>query len=76
MRITVDLDPHLLRHLRDEAHRRGVPFKELLEVVVRRGLETRPAHGAMGYRCPAFSMGTPRRPLDKALDLADALEAG
>jgi len=76
MRITVDLDPHLLKRLRDEARRSGVPFKDLLEAVARRGLEARPAHGATGYRCPVFSMGTPLRPMDKALAIADALEAG
>lgn len=74
MRTTVDLDPHLLRRLRDEAHRRGVPFKDLLNGVVRIGLDERPAPRGKGYRCPAFSMGAPLRSLDKALAVADALE--
>ena len=74
MRTTVDLAPHLLKRLRDEAHRRGVPFKDLLNGVVRSGLDERPAPRAKAYRCPAFSLGAPLRSLDKALAVADALE--
>lgn len=74
MRTTVDLDPYLLNRLRDEAHRRGVAFKDLLNAVVRRGLERPPAARPKPYRCPAFSLGPPLRPLDKALAIADALE--
>lgn len=74
MRTTVDLDPFLLGRLRDEAHRRGVAFKTLLNAVVRRGLERPPAARPKAYHCPTFSMGAPLRPLDKALALADALE--
>jgi hypothetical protein len=74
MRTTVDLDPHLLKRLRTEAHRRGVSFKALLTRVLQRGLEDRPAAAATPYRCPEFSMGAPQLPLDRALALADALE--
>jgi hypothetical protein len=74
MRTTVDVDPHLLKRLRAEAHRRGVPFKELLNRVLHRGLEERPEPAARPYRCPTHAMGPPLRPLDKALALADALE--
>ncbi|MDE3127606.1 MAG: hypothetical protein KGL38_06345 [Gemmatimonadota bacterium] len=74
MRTTVDLDPYLLDRLRDEAHRRGVAFKDFLNAVVRQGLERRPAARPRPYRCPSFAMGAPLRPLDKALAIADALE--
>jgi hypothetical protein len=76
MRTTVDLDPHLLKRLRAEAHRRGVPFKEMLTTVLRRGLEDRPATPAARYRCPTFAMGRPTASLnlDKALAIAGALE--
>ena len=74
MRTTVDLDPYLLDRLRDEAHRRGVAFKEFLNAVIRRGLERPPAGRPKPYHSPAHSMGAPLRPLDKALALADALE--
>lgn len=75
MRTTVDIDLHLLKRLRAEAQRRGVSFKELLQGLLRRGLEERPANTGR-YRCPTFAMGVPDRPvrLDKALALAAALE--
>ncbi|HUP51846.1 MAG TPA: hypothetical protein VM198_05185 [Longimicrobiales bacterium] len=73
MRTTVDIDPHLLRRLRDEAAQEGVSFKDALNRALRRGFER--AHmGREPYECPTFGMGTPLRPLDKALALADALE--
>jgi hypothetical protein len=78
MRTTVDLDPDLLRRLRDEAHRRRVSFKDLLNRVLRRGLES-PARGkshARAYRCPTFRLGQPAASLDldRALAVAAALE--
>lgn len=75
MRTTVDIDSHLLRRLRAEAHRRGIAFKDLLHGIIRRGLEERPA--ATGrYRARTFAMGMPTQPisLDKALTLAATLE--
>lgn len=74
MRTTVDIAPDLLKRLRAEAHQRGVPLKELLNRVLRRGLEERPSARARPYRGPTFAMGAPLRPLDKALALADSLE--
>ena len=75
MRTTVDLDPHLLKRLRDEAHRRGVPLKELLTTVLRRGLDEQP-RGRARYRCPTYAMGAPagELSLDKALRFAAELE--
>jgi hypothetical protein len=74
MRTTVDLDPGLLRRLRAEAHRRAVPLKQLLNQVIRRGLDA-PGESAP-YECPTFSMGQPSSSvnLDKALRLSGALE--
>jgi hypothetical protein len=74
MRTTLDIDEHLLRRLREEAHARGVPLKELVNRVIQRGLDERPAERREPYQCPTFSMGAPLRPMDKALALADALE--
>jgi hypothetical protein len=76
MRTTIDIDTHLLKRLRAEARRRGMPFKDLLSGVLRRGLDE-PAPGRRSrYRCPTFSMGTPARPydLDKALAVAAGFE--
>lgn len=76
MRTTIDIDPHLLKRLRAEAHRRGVSFKEMLTIILRRGLDTPEKPSRSRYRCPTFAMGTPAKPfnLDKALTIAEALE--
>ena len=76
MRTTIDIDTHLLKRLRAEARRRGVPFKELLSGVLRRGLDEPPPARRARYRCPTYSMGTPARPydLDKAFAIAAGLE--
>lgn len=76
MRTTMDIDPHLLKRLRTEAHRRGITFKELLTTLLRRALDERPAATGTRYRCPTYSMGVPTGPLnlDKALAIAAGLE--
>ena len=74
MRTTVDLERSLLERLRREALRRRVPFKHLLNKLLREGLEARPA-APTRYRCPTFAMGNPASvDLTKALGLAAALE--
>ena len=75
MRTTVDLDEDLLDRLRAEAARRHVPFKHLLNQVLRAGLAGRSAAPVAPYRCPARSMGAPPQGvnLDKALGVADTL---
>jgi hypothetical protein len=73
MRTTIDLDPQLLKRLRDEAHRRGVPFKQLLAATLRRGLEET-ARPRARYRCPTHSLGaTVGVSLDSALRVAEGL---
>lgn len=75
MRTTVDIDPHLLKRLRDEAHRRGVSFKELLTTILRRGLDER-AEPRRRYRCPTYALGVPGNAtdIDKALRAAERLQ--
>ena len=74
MRTTIDLDPHLLARLRDEAHRRGVPVKELVTTVLQRGLNDIPA-SRRRYRCPSYSLGaTDAGALDKALRVVEELD--
>ena len=73
MRTTVDIEALLLKRLRAEAHRRGIPFKELLQGLIRRGLDERPMRRG-AYRVPSFAMGKPAVSLDKALGLAANLE--
>ena len=75
MRTTVDIEAPLLRKLRAEAQRRGVSFKDLLQGLIRRGLQDAPAKRT-SYRAPARSLGQPYQVvrLDKALAFAAALE--
>jgi len=76
VRTTVDLSPELLRRLRDQAHREGVSFKELINRVLHRGLEPREVPRSKPRPLPTFSMGAPRPDLrlDKALGLAFGIE--
>ena len=75
MRTTVDIAPPLLKRLRDEAHRRGISFKEFLDAVLNRGLAARQPVKPAAYRCPTFSMGESVVPgIDHALAIAGALE--
>lgn len=76
MRTTVDIDDDLLTRLRAAATRRRVPFKHLLNRLLRAGLDAGPAPGGGRYRCPTYAMGAPRSgvDLDKALAVADALD--
>ncbi len=73
MRTTVDIQTHVLKRLRDKAHAQGIPFKELLNRVLRLGLAATPVKTG-AYRCTTFALGVPLRSLDKALALADSLE--
>ncbi len=75
MRTTVDIELPLLKRLRAEAERRGISVKDLLQGLIRRGLEERPA-GQRPYKAPSFAMGTCNHALDfdKALAIASRLE--
>ncbi len=74
MRTTVDLEPSILERIRKEAHRRGISFKDMLTLVLRRGLESRP-ESAKRFRTPTFAMGEPQPGvrLEKALRVAEEL---
>jgi hypothetical protein len=58
MRTTVDIDQYLLHQLRKRAHETGTSFKEILSVVIRRGLaaETR-ATAPDPYVMPTHDFG-------------------
>ena len=76
MRTTVDLEVHLLKQLRAEARRRGLPFKQVLAGAIRRGLAEAPAAKRAAYRVPTAAMGEPRGSfsIDRALAAAAAFE--
>jgi hypothetical protein len=59
MRTTIDIDDYLLQLLRQQAHTQGVPFKEVVNRALHRGLDETPAEPRVPYRCPTFSMGAP-----------------
>jgi hypothetical protein len=75
MRTTVDIEPSMLKRIRDEAHRRQISFKDMLTLVLRRGLEPR-RPSARRFRTPTFSMGEMRPAVDlkKALRVAEELQ--
>lgn len=74
MRTTVRLDPDLAQRLRKMARERGTSFREALNTALRAGLATR-AVGAKPYKLPTRAMRLrPGIDLDRALDLAAALE--
>ena len=77
MRTTIDLDLDLLERLRVEAAKRRVPFKTLLNAVIRSGLSTGTGRRIATYDVPTFPMGAVRDDidLDKALRIADEIEA-
>ena len=72
MRTTVDVEAHLIKRLRAEAHRRALPFKQVLNRVIQLGLDAEAR--TEPYQCPTFSMGEPSVDLDKALRIAGELE--
>lgn len=76
MRTTVDLDPDLLARLREEAHRRRIPFKQVLNAAIRAGLANKRVGPAAPYVMPVFPLGSVLggQSPDKALSFASALE--
>lgn len=74
MRTTLTLDPDVAARLKEEARRQGVPFKEVVNTNLRRGLAgTR--QNAAPYRVePRPMRAKPGLDLDQARHLADRLE--
>jgi hypothetical protein len=76
MRTTLSIDDDLLERLKREADRTGTSLRAMVNHMLRLGMERmHPETVATPYQCPTFSMGFPPRDnLDKALQLAAALE--
>jgi predicted transcriptional regulator len=75
MRTTVTLDPDLAAKLRALARERGVPFKEVLNSALRRGLAHDAAGASAPYRLASRRLGLrPGIDLEHALRLAGELE--
>jgi hypothetical protein len=73
MRTTVTLDPDVESSLRKEVHRRGEPFKQVLNDAIRTGLRAMKRHHEV-FEPITFDMGQPRVDLTKAGALAAELE--
>ena len=58
-----------------QAAKQGLTLSEVVDRALRQGVSQVGNAAAIAYECPAFSMGYPPRvDLDRALDLAAALE--
>jgi hypothetical protein len=69
----VTLDEDVSQQIRATMRERGVGFKELLNELLRRGLQS--SEDAEPYSAPTFQLQVrPQVDLDKALSLAAALE--
>lgn len=76
MRTTLRVDDELMRRLKSLARRENVSLSQLINRVLRAGLQPRGARTRRRapYREQVHSLGSPRVALDKALALAAALE--
>lgn len=77
MRTTLTIDDDLIREMRKKAHDTGSPFKEIVNVALRTGLnEMAKPKRSKPYKCKTYSLGyPPRADLDHALELVDQLES-
>lgn len=74
MRTTLTIDDDLAIRLRETARERGLPFKRVVNDALRAGLRD-PAPRQRAYRVPELAArARPAVELDRALQLADALE--
>ena len=74
MRTTLTLDPDVADRLRVLARERGLPFTQVVNAVIRRGLYEGPG-ASTAFRVEARPLGhRPGVDLDRALDLAARLE--
>ena len=76
MRTTLTLDDELVQELKKAALETGKPFKQVVNEALRAGLRELAHSEPRAYRLRPVSLGYPRVDidLDKALNLADALE--
>lgn len=76
MRTTLTLDDQLASELKQLATERGAPFKQLVNDLLRAGLQAQEHPKPETYRLRPASLGIPSPGIDlaKALQLADSLE--
>lgn len=82
MRTTLTLEDHLARRLKDEARRRGISFKEIVNEAIERGLAAAdsPRPPASRFRVKAtaggFRAGVDIRKLNQLVDELELERAG
>ncbi|MBW1923659.1 MAG: DUF2191 domain-containing protein [Deltaproteobacteria bacterium] len=76
MRTTIDIEDHILRQLKEKAHRTGRPLKKVVNDALLMGLsQARRPRPTKRYRTRTYSMGyPPKGNLDKALEIAMVLQ--
>jgi hypothetical protein len=77
MRTTITLDEDVFDRLKEVAHQAGIPFKQVVNETLRRGIAVDDVPPRKRrYRVNPSSLGgvLPGRNLDRALRLADSLE--
>ena len=76
MRTTLTLDDRVAKTLKSLAHNSGKPFKQVVDEILRAGLNARATPAPCSYRLKPVSLGgvAPGVDLNKALRLAAALE--
>jgi hypothetical protein len=76
MRTTVRIDDHLMRDLRERAHREGTSLAKLINRLLQQAMRATREESAPvpPFREKTFPMGEPRLNLDKAIGLAASLE--
>jgi hypothetical protein len=77
MRTTLTIDDDLIRKLREYAHKKGVPFKEIVNQALKAGLvHLYKPKRIKPYKCQTYSLKyPPSADLDHVLNLADHLES-
>ena len=76
MRTTLTIDDHIAQTLKQNALRSGKPFKQVVNEVLSRGLNDRPATTIQPYRVKPSAMGQPKPGVDliKALQTAEEMQ--
>ncbi len=77
MRTTIDIDDDLMHELKNQAGEENLSLKDTVNRAIRQGLNSKAsARSKVVYRCPVFSMGSPKTfNLDRALHIAADLES-
>jgi hypothetical protein len=73
MRTTLTVDDDLQRQMLDQARALDVPYRQVVNDALRRGLEVREGSPPV-YAAPVFDMGLARVDLVKALALSQELD--